>query len=398
MIIIDEAPLVDENTIAGSVAPIRSHTRPIMTRTGNKDFVSKMVMITSAPLKSTYFYTHFMKKLDAMAKKDRTQFACAINYEAVIRAGIHPAEFFESERRDSTEASFQMEYNSVFVGAEMNSVFPYDLVESCRTLSNVEYAMPNSSKAKYIMSLDFASSERETGDNAVITVIKLSERPDGSYMKHVVFIRSYHGWKHRKLVQEMRDIYLRFPNIEKIIYDKNGPGSGLDGYMMDAFTDPATGKELPGWIADTININVSNTIPILREIIASQEYNKRLTSSILIALERKTIALPINSRYIYDGVIEDGEDDNKPKKKMRMEEVAIYKEADALQVELGTIIPKLNEFGQVVTYVPSRSKVKKDRYSSLGMALEYLYSIEVEKKMDMRRTHGEACYALVSDF
>ena len=31
-----------------------------------------------------------------------------------------------------------MEYDSIFIGAEQNSVFPYELTETCRTLKTVE--------------------------------------------------------------------------------------------------------------------------------------------------------------------------------------------------------------------------------------------------------------------
>lgn len=70
------------------------------------------------------------------------------------------------------ESKFAMEYGSIFVGAETNSVFPYDLTETCRTLTQVEYAQPKSSSSEYVMGVDLATSGSKVADNAVITVVK----------------------------------------------------------------------------------------------------------------------------------------------------------------------------------------------------------------------------------
>lgn len=54
-----------------------------------------MISITSACLKSNYYYADFVKKLKAMRSGDHTQFACALNYRAAIDMGITDEEFFE---------------------------------------------------------------------------------------------------------------------------------------------------------------------------------------------------------------------------------------------------------------------------------------------------------------
>lgn len=70
------------------------------------------------------------------------------------------------------ESKFAMEYGSIFVGAEAGSVFPYELTEKCRVLTGVETAMPAKSIARYIMSVDLATSSAKQADNAVISMIK----------------------------------------------------------------------------------------------------------------------------------------------------------------------------------------------------------------------------------
>lgn len=91
------------------------------------------------------------------------------------------------------DSKFMMEYGSIFIGAESGSVFPYELTEKCRVLKDVEIAMPAKSTSEYIMGVDLATSSAKLADNAVIVIVKLVERENGTYLKKVVFIRSFHG-------------------------------------------------------------------------------------------------------------------------------------------------------------------------------------------------------------
>lgn len=102
-------------------------------------------------------------------------------------------DFFLAEKKKMPESKFDMEYGSIFVGAEVGSMFPYDLTETCRVLTKVEYAMPKGTTCEYVMGVDLATSSSKVADNAVISVIKLVEQTDGGYNKQVVYLRSYHG-------------------------------------------------------------------------------------------------------------------------------------------------------------------------------------------------------------
>ncbi len=134
IIVIDEAPEVKKQDLEAIVRPVRNTTRAVCIQSGFDDYQSKMVSITSACLKSNYFYDAFVDTMKQMASGDRNIFACALNYDAAIRCGISKPEFFEEERQKMTPEKFKMEYGSIFIGAESGSVFPYELTERCRVL------------------------------------------------------------------------------------------------------------------------------------------------------------------------------------------------------------------------------------------------------------------------
>lgn len=126
IIVIDEAPEVKQEDLEAIAKPVRNTTRDNCIQYGIPDYTSKIVSITSACLKSNYFYSAFVDTLKLIAAGDKTCFACALDYKAAARVGITQMDFFMKEKRDLPEAKFAMEYGSIFVGAETGSVFPYE--------------------------------------------------------------------------------------------------------------------------------------------------------------------------------------------------------------------------------------------------------------------------------
>lgn len=183
IVVIDESPEVKADDLDAVIAPVKNTKRDICHQRNMADYPSKTVSITSACLKSNYFYSMFMQALRDFAHGSPTTFACALDYRSAARVGITDMEFFRKEQKKMPEAKFAMEYGSIFVGAEAGSTFPYNLTESCRTLRQVEYAQPTGSTSDYVMGVDLATSSVREADNAVICVIKLVEMENGLFLK-----------------------------------------------------------------------------------------------------------------------------------------------------------------------------------------------------------------------
>ena len=180
------------------------------------------------------------------------------------------------------ETKYAMEYGSIFVGAESNSVFPYDLTETCRNLTQVEYAMPKGSTSDYVMGVDLATSNTRLADNAVISVVKLVEHEDGSYGKRLVYLRSYHGKRLDALADEVRMTYTRFPKIIKIVFDHRGLGDAFPQFLAQPWISPE-GKEYPPFVLDDERSVIHNAVPLLRSVKANVQINQQLVSCLRIA-------------------------------------------------------------------------------------------------------------------
>ncbi len=261
---------------------MRNTKRDICHQRGIRDYASKTVSITSACLKSNYFYAMFVAALREFAKGSTSNFACALDYRSAARVGITDMEFFLKERRKMPETKFAMEYGSIFVGAESGSMFPYDLTEGCRMLKRVELAQPMSCTSDYVMGVDLATSSERTADNAVICVVKLIELENGSYLKKMVYMRSYHGKRLDALAEEVRRTYACFPRVTRVVFDHRGLGDAFPQFLAQPWTDEK-GKEYPPWILDDERTIIHNAVPMLRSVKASAQINQQLVSCLRVA-------------------------------------------------------------------------------------------------------------------
>lgn len=391
VVIVDEALDVDQESLESIIAPTRNATREICFNYGFKDYASKTITITSACEKSNQYYDNFVKDVRRMAQGDRTVFACALDYKAAAANGITDIDFFMKEKERMPDLIFQMEYGSKFIGANSNSAFPYELTQTCRTLDKVEMEQPKNSKSRYVIGLDIATSDAKGSDNTVLIVEKFTERSDGSYAKKLVHIRSYNGKPLDFLAEQLRQYYhIRFPNTEKIVYDARGIGDSFSRFLDQEWVDPVSGKEYPPLAVDDEPLVNPEADQVLHPFRAVNLLNQRIYTNLRVALEKRSIEIPMNSRTMKERQIQTEES-----KRMDMYEFANFEESDALQIEMGNIVEKTSSAGNKTYDVP-RNNQHKDRYSALAMANDYI--CELEKDNMKKNKRGPVCIGVVGSF
>lgn len=402
VIIVDEAPLTKASDLESAVGPIKNFKREICHTYNIKDYRSKVVNMSSACEKSNHFYDEMLRVLTEMGDGNNDCFAIALDYRAAVRAGITDLEYFEAERKKMPGPKFDMEYGTIFLGEEANSMFPYSITEACRTLTDIELVMPKGSTSTYVMGVDIATSSAKTADNSVISVVKLFEHQDGSIGMQVVYMRSYKGQGLDILAREVRKTYVRFPNMTKIVFDQRGLGDSFPKFLDEPWVDPDTGKEHPPFVLDDERSVSSSAVPVLRSVKATVAINQALATSLRVSLEQRKIALPVNSRNIVNGRLIIGststQDDEEPEivsKKLTMEEQAIFAEADALQFEMGNVVAIRSAAGNF-TYDTARKSQHKDRYSSLSMAVWFVVEMETIKKRRYQAGKNNAVVGITS--
>lgn len=249
------------------------------------------------------------------------------------------------------------------------------------------------------MGVDLATSSDRLADNAVITVIKLVELEDGGYLKKMVYMRSYHGKRLDALADEVRRTYVRFPGIIKIVFDHRGLGDAFPQFLSQPWTDTENGKEYPPWVLDDEKSIIHSALPLLRSVKGNPQVNQQMASALRVALEQRSIEFPISSRAIVGNAIPeemDGDAEEPAKRRtLTMQEKAIYLETDAMQIEMGTIIMKVSASGTYV-YDTAKTNQRKDRYSSVAMAVRFIAELEDERKRTIAQRSNQSCVGIVT--
>lgn len=406
VVLIDEARLVKELAINEVILPTLQYSRPVYYKykdSGYVDFDSKIIQTSSAYLKACDLYNRFEIHINEMRNDNDHYFACALNYDPGIRNGIIKESYIEDQKRNIPSSVFNYEWNSVFVGSQENSYFPYDLTEPCRKLQRVEVVQPRDSKSIYVMGVDPAVSGNPNTDNAIITVLKLKEKPDGTYIKDLVYMRSLHGYQLDQLADEIRKTYTRFPNTQKIVVDVMNVGQGLIPLLDMVWVDPVTNKEYPPFVPDDDpkRMMMPDAVPLVRAVLPGVESNNRMATYTRLCLERETLNLPVSSSRI-DFIRSNNDDDDndthltKSKAQMLVEEKAIFIEADALQHEMANIIPALTSNGRII-YDRATKSIRRDRYTCMAMTLDYVRELE-EINKDEIRSDGETVVGIALHF
>lgn len=380
MVVVDEARDVDMNVLRSVVLPTRNETRYNARTYGFKDFESKLIYISSACPKSFEFYKEFERIVQRRAHGDTRYFAIDLHYRTPVSEGLTSEEFYEEERRNNPESTFQMEYEGKFLGTAENSAFPFDLVQGCRTLDQIEMEQPKGSKSRYIISLDIATSKAKGSDNSVMIVHKFTEKKDGTFLRKVVHIRSYNGVPLDFLTEEVRKCFhIKFPNTEKIVYDARGIGDSFDRFFDREWVDPESGREFPPLVVDDEPLTNPDAEQALHPFRAVNTLNQRIYTNLRVALEKNRIELPSSSAFI-----KEKQQQMEESKRMSKEEFANFREADALQIEMGNVVAKPGANGNFLYDVP-KATMHKDRYSSLAMGNDYISELEKENIKRCRR-------------
>lgn len=404
----DESLLVKTDVIQSVLMPMLQYKRDVYYAKkdeGFEDFPSKFFETSSAYLKSCDFYERFRLTLVAMKNGSTDKFACALNYKAGVRLGIIDEKFVDDQKLQMPLSSWEMEWNAKFIGSQNGSFYPYDLTEPCRDMAHIELRQPKGSKSRYILSMDVATSSAKTADLAAITIIKMTEMTNGTFHKHLVFIRTYHGYGQQALATEIRKMCVRWGNIERVIVDFNAIGEGVVALLNFPYVDPDTNIEYKPMIPDDTNYTGNNALPIVRCFRGNNALNNRAAAKLKLYFENRSLHLPAPSATMRREQEQENMDlhEDKRKEKSRpsrntlIEEVSVYTETDALIYECSNIIPRITSAGNT-TYDSALSTQHKDRYSSLNMAMEYISQLEDENRANYNNNSGDNCWGMAMTF
>lgn len=384
VLLCDEARLILQNTVEEILIPMtktkRNNVIDVINRYPDKPVYEKgkMIYISSAYLKTCDLYKRFLFHYNEMIKGTKDYFACSLDYKVGVQARIFDEDDIlkEREKPSMTLDKFAYEYLGQFVGSSNESYYPYELTEKCRSIELCELEQPKRSSSIYIITHDVAVSDAKNSDNACTHVIKLKPKPNGTFVKEVVFSKTINGIKLQEQKDLLRElIHIKFPNTEKLIIDGQSAGNGLLALFYESWeykTPKGEVIEFPPLIEenDVDGLRLVGAKPIIRAIMATNSFNVEYYPYMKSCFEDKSLRLLISSS-LADERYKSGE--------ITPEQYAVHLEHDYLVQELSNIKQDFTE-RNALTYVRIIKTKKRDRATSLMYGLSYVYELEQDNR------------------
>lgn len=386
ILLVDEARLVKDDIIETILIPMTKTKRQNALKWKQNE-KGKVIFISSAYLKTSGLYARFKYHFEQMTSGNKNYVAMCFPYQVGIQAGLFDEEDIRQEREKPTmtEDIFKYEYEGIFVGSSGESYFPYELTDECRVLEHPEIEQPKKSNSLYVITHDVAVSGAKGSDNACTHVIKLKMKPDGTFIKQLVYTKVVNGMPLNKQRDMLRTlIHLKFPNTVRLLVDAQGVGSGLPSLFYESweYRDPKTGKvtEYPPLIQDD-DIEALKTIegalPIIRGIHGMNTFVNMYYPYMKASFENNTLELLKQSTEV-SALYKQG--------KMSLDEYEQFVQHDILQSELSNIKQDFTS-NEKMTYTRIVKATKRDRATSLMYGLSYVCELENENKSKIYKKH-----------
>lgn len=389
ILIVDEAKRVKDDIIEKTLIPMTKTPRDIVVQDKRRlgpeiskkipYEKSKVIMISSAPLKLNPLYTRFKHSFSRMVAGESC-FVCALDYKPGVRAGIldEADVLAEKEKPSMTEDMWLMQYGAVFSGSTKDSYYPYEITAPCRVGKRAEMEQPKGATSRYIITHDVALSDNRGTDNVCTHVIKLRETAGGKLKKSIVFTKVMSGAslpEQRDYLREL--VHIRFRNAVGLVIDARGSGEALPSLFCESWEwiDQSTGKaiEFPPivGVSDTDALSrMPGAMNILHAITATNDFNTRFYPYLKACLQDRSLELLSASDEV-DKEWKEG--------RMTEEEYLVHLEHDALMSELSNIKETVSEHGNVIYDRIVKSR-KRDRATSLVYGMGVVHELEIESK------------------
>lgn len=387
--VVEEAALVDGDTLAEVIIPMMNVPRPHGAGGVNPtEPHSQQIYITSAGSKNTFAYERLIELTILSVLNPQDYFICGAGYELPLRYGLFDKKTLEDQKMSSSFSpdGFARESQSIWTGGAKDSWFNQANLIKARSLLHCERDYSLTKKqldngAFYLLAVDIA---RYGGNDTSIHVIKVLPRV-GGWKKNVVYTLNI--TKTSLLDQAVRIKQLiRTYRPKEVVIDGNGVGAGLIDAMVVSSIDSKTGMIYPPIYVN--NDKENYPVPpgeqknaIIYNIKANAAMNSEIYSNLYIQINGGFVGLLANERIVKEKLLA-------TKKGQRMNYLARekfllpYIMTSRLIDEINNLRVKSSAAGQISVEQISR-RINKDRVSALGYGLyriKYYEDKETKKK------------------
>jgi hypothetical protein len=335
--------------------------------------------VTTCGTKQSFAYAK-MREIEGLMLEGKPAFNMGSGYELAVMHEQLDEEFINEVREspNTNPLGFEREYNSGWTGSSDDSLVSLDDFIACRTLRTAEWRADEKDKhASYVLSYDVARAEGSQNASCALSVIKIIDRGDGTFQKHLVNVFTFEGTHFREqalfIKQKVNEFKARI-----CVIDVNGLGKGLVDYLVTEVDENPAYEVVNDDRYD--RYKTDNSIPMIFGVTSQSKETK--------AGDIHNVFMSTIANHGIKMLVSESQAKVLPKyKKMKDEEkksdeLMPFTMTDFLQEEVMNLEYEQSGNNTKVRQI-SRS-IQKDKFSSLEYGIYYIYLIEQKNKV--RRT------------
>ena len=196
--IVDER--MDAKTINEVIRPMLAQARNVIGHGVDKEneYSKTEAYVTTASHKQSYCYDKFKALYEEM-EQGKPTIVLGTSYEMGTHFGTLDIDDVNEKLEDPTYSplSFEREFRSVFTGSSEKSLVSADEISKARVLEKPMWRISSEDKknpnVRFVLSYDVARATTGNTANSSLAVIRIEDRGDGTYTKHLVNIFTMQG-------------------------------------------------------------------------------------------------------------------------------------------------------------------------------------------------------------
>lgn len=377
----------DGNMLNAVVIPLMANDRPAENGKvdPNENHKSELY-ITTAGTQQQFAYEK-MREVYADMLNEKSAFCLGNSYELPCMYGQLDIDFIEELRESPTYSimDFMREYESIYTGSSSDSLVSDEKLQKSRTVGVAEWEHCGDDNVEYVLSYDVSRNEGDENALSCLTVIKITPKNNGNFIKEVVNIFSMEG-QHSLLQAKFLKEKVRQFKARILVIDANGLGvSVVDQLVLDLDDGNPPYSVVNDDRYDKYKLE--NSIPM---VFALKSQNKETRESEMLNHFMQVFAkIDIGLLKVPHEGIKDWEKKNKHKIKDTDERVLVeipYLLTDVLCEEIMNL--KYKQSGNDTKVERVSNRIKKDKFSALMYGIYWIYLEELKNKIRKKSSNA----------
>lgn len=373
---VEESNLIDQLTFEDALEPIPDMPRPTVGYAGiaNPEELNRQInFFTTSGYRASYEYTRNMNMLKEMVNLEGS-FVMGSGWmlSGYYGRGVNKNSA-RSKYKSNSRTSFDMNYNSKWVGASDSALVDINKLMSLQTLKKPEFKYNSDDNCEYFIGVDVARSDSNKKTcQTVVAVGKVLRKKNGRIRKvqlvYMTGIRGTENFTEQSI--KIKKIKQDF-NAKIVVVDGNGLGQGLrDELMKVQVGTNYNGDEVVYEAWNTINTDAQperpNTAIACMFDFLAQTYNSELIGNFMSMVQDSKIELltPLSTNINEDDISFTGE------------EQLPFWHTKWFVDEVNNLKYRENPKTKKLEVEPVVKATPKDRYSAISMMLWYIGKFE----------------------